>query len=313
MALSITHSTVVAVADDGTSPVGSDEWNDDHAITGTVGPDEGARELLTADRTYYVRTDGSDSNTGLANTAGGAFLTLQHAADVAEGELDFGGYAVTIQLGTGTFAGAKFGPTMGGGFLQVIGNGSANTFIGVEAESYLGNVVCVYASTQIICFDALTFKPDDASNFVYIIYADVSNTVYIGGSPVDFTGGDVVFDSSLAVGEALCFGIYGPVNVLIALGTYSTEGTNWYSIFDAWYGVVQDFGTWTVNDTPAWSGGCVGFTLRSVYQKGAGGFSGSATGSRFSVTLNSVINTGGGANFFPGDVAGTTATGGQYT
>ena len=34
MALSITHTAVVTTADDGTSPVGSDEWNDTHTVTG---------------------------------------------------------------------------------------------------------------------------------------------------------------------------------------------------------------------------------------------------------------------------------------
>jgi hypothetical protein len=34
--MSITHSTVVAVADDGTSPVGTDEWNASHSIAGTL-------------------------------------------------------------------------------------------------------------------------------------------------------------------------------------------------------------------------------------------------------------------------------------
>jgi hypothetical protein len=34
MALSVTHSTVVVVADDGTSPVGTDEWNAGHTIGG---------------------------------------------------------------------------------------------------------------------------------------------------------------------------------------------------------------------------------------------------------------------------------------
>lgn len=41
----ITHSTVVVVADDGTSPVGSDEWNDDHTLPdhselGNIGTDD---------------------------------------------------------------------------------------------------------------------------------------------------------------------------------------------------------------------------------------------------------------------------------
>lgn len=39
------------------------------------------RDLLTTNRTYYVRTDGSNSNNGLANTSGGAFLTIQKAID----------------------------------------------------------------------------------------------------------------------------------------------------------------------------------------------------------------------------------------
>lgn len=42
-------------------------------------------------------------------------------------------------------------------------------------------------------------------------------------------------------------------------------------------------------------------------------YSGSATGARHSAQLNGVIYTnGGGANYFPGNAAGSTASGGQY-
>lgn len=62
------------------------------------------REQLTADRTYYVRTDGSDSTTGLSNTSAGAFLTIQKAINAAYA-LDCAGHKVTIRVATGTYTG----------------------------------------------------------------------------------------------------------------------------------------------------------------------------------------------------------------
>src|ERR1043166_7516276 len=58
---------------------------------------------VLADTTWYVRTDGNDANTGLANTAGGAFLTLQHAVDVV-GAINLNGHTATIQVADGTYA-----------------------------------------------------------------------------------------------------------------------------------------------------------------------------------------------------------------
>ena len=68
-----------------------------------------------------------------------------------------------------------------------------------------------------------------------------------------------------------------------------------------------------VSGTPAFSTAFATATRLGVINVGNITFTGSATGTRYDVVLNSVIDTsGGGANFFPGDVAGTTATGGQY-
>jgi hypothetical protein len=59
----------------------------------------GSRELLTADRTYYVRTDGNDSNDGLSNTSGGAFLTIQKAVEILT-KLDLNGFEAKIKINT---------------------------------------------------------------------------------------------------------------------------------------------------------------------------------------------------------------------
>lgn len=61
-------------------------------------------EPLVADREQYVRPDGDDDNDGLANTAAGAFLTLQKAADVAY-ELHCGGHKVVTYIADGTYTG----------------------------------------------------------------------------------------------------------------------------------------------------------------------------------------------------------------
>ena len=70
------------------------------ASGGGSGGGGAGRELLTADRTYYVATTGSDANDGL--TVGNPFLTIQKAIDVGA-SLDAGIYQITIQIADGTY------------------------------------------------------------------------------------------------------------------------------------------------------------------------------------------------------------------
>jgi hypothetical protein len=263
MAISVTHTTVVATSDDGTSDVGSDEWNAAHTVSGvaasdttvtagagltgggdlsanrtiavgagtgiTVNADDVAitvpvavasggtgqvteaeavgeliqaltedttpdvstdyigtydasadtgkkvllstvvRKLLTQNTSYYVRTDGSDSNDGTANTAGGAWLTLQHAYDWIADNLDFGGYEVTLNVADGTYSDVNEGISgiyggysggawvalliykawVGGGAFRLIGNATTPDNVYINATGVIESSCIVVAGCSL--------------------------------------------------------------------------------------------------------------------------------------------------------------------
>ena len=78
-------------------------------------------------------------------------------------------------------------------------------------------------------------------------------------------------------------------------------------------GIIQFFGgTIPVTGSPAFSWTFASASSLGYLQAQGVAFSGAATGRRYSSSTGAVIQTGGGgANFFPGDVAGTATTG-QY-
>src|SRR5512143_3626784 len=85
MALSITHAAVVVTADDGTSEVGSNEWNAAHTISGTLD--------LTTQVTGTLPV--ANSGTGITSLGAGiaTFLGTPSSANLAS--------AVTDETGTG--------------------------------------------------------------------------------------------------------------------------------------------------------------------------------------------------------------------
>lgn len=79
----------------------------------------GVRDYLVSATTLYVRTDGNDTNTGLVNSAAGAFLTLQAAWNWAAAR-DNRGYDITVRVQAGTYTAgilAQYPLTGGGKFI----------------------------------------------------------------------------------------------------------------------------------------------------------------------------------------------------
>lgn len=277
------------------SPDGS-TWHDGIAIDRNTGevtlPNTtiaGGRETLTADRTYYVRVDGSDSNDGLTNSSGGAFLTIQKAIDTAL-TIDLAGYAVTVQVGAGTYSdGVLLSSPFVGGNVSLIGDTATPSNVIISTT---GN--CIEVSQKAV----LTlggFKL--VSSAGYGIYAISDAVVTVSGK--------------MEYGACGVHHIAATTSAIYITADYTISGNAHahFSVIDA--GLISAYGlTITLIGTPAFSSPfAYAARLGDIVLVG-NTYSGSATGARYSVNQNSVIASG---VTLPGSAAGSAASGGQYS
>jgi hypothetical protein len=243
------------------------------------------REMLTGNRTYYVRTDGSDSNTGLANTSGGAFLTIQKAIDVIAATLDLGPYNVTISVGAGTFTGANtLKRYQGVGPVTIQGAGNT-TIVSVTSNScFSGKGVPLY---QLKSMKLQTTTGGNA------ILATI-------GSQIEYEG--------IEFGACVDNHVFAASNsVVTQTGNCTvTGGAACHLWADSGARINVATRTIALSGTPAFSTAFAQTTLGASLSAILASITGSATGSRFNSASGGVITTnGGGASFFPGSVAGT--------
>ncbi len=252
------------------------------------------RERLTAARTYYVRTDGSNSNNGLANTSGGAFLTIQYAMDYVCDAVDSGSvYIPTIQVGAGTYAESVEIKRLSG-------------YHGIHLVGDLTTPSNVVITGGVASYDAEFliggFKITNAAGAGLLL---VGNNTAANTQNMEYgtcVSGDIYLQSG-----ALWYPLTGwtktgtsPTHISLH-SSARVDGTN------------ANGQTVTLTGTPAFATAFITAEEGSIARLLGLTFSGSATGVRYTCTLNSVINTnGGGASYFPGNSAGSTATGGQY-
>lgn len=255
------------------------------------------RERLTAARTYFVRTDGSDANNGLANTSGGAFLTIQKALNVILGTLDLGGNNVTIQVAAGTYAGAVTfaSPQIGAGNITLSGDTTT------PSNVFINNAITVDGAgcrlfIQGVSISANTYAALYAKNGGYVRTTGKNQFGRVGVSE----GGHRVLAEGCGVIEA--------VAPEIVAGTVA--GWHYLALSNGY--IYCQGATWTASGT-AVQGGFAQASVGGVIYAYANSATGTFNGVRYSANINGVIQSnGGGANNFPGSSAGGTSTGGQY-
>lgn len=281
------------------------------AGSGPSGAPAAIREVLTADRTYYVRPDGNDANSGLANTSTGAFLTISYATNIVVKTLDCAGYNVTVQLASGTYNEAVVLETLGvsipaispdtftGGF-QIIGSSANPANVTISTSTFTN---CFSVIGIDVGLNGMTLSANGECEINAMEHAGVvGQNLIFSGSPsyahinsVDHANVQLISNITINSGSALgsCFVSAKQARFIV-------------------FGLVTDT-TVTVNSTPAFGDSFIGvhnlgyFEIFSI-------IAGTATGQQYFVSNNSVLNTAGAAassSYIPGNSSGFSGSGGQ--
>lgn len=254
------------------------------------------REILTANRTYYIRADGSDSNDGLADTSGGAFLTKQYAYDLMCATLDKSGYDVYFQIADSTAYtdGVLMDqPWTGGGAVIWQGNSGtpANVRINVTAGDCFKATGVLPGTVMIKDMELRTTTTGNCINQSAVGLIQFQNIVFGAaqvhlncGSKNGGSGANLECTGNYTVSGAATFAhLVGsrPCNIDLSGRTITFSGTPALNIF-----ILLDNGAICYMASVTW-----GSTF---------------TGKRYQLSNHGVCNTGGQATtWIPGTVAGT--------
>lgn len=255
------------------------------------------REKLTADRAYYVRADGSDSNNGLTNTSGGAFLTIQKAIDTVAG-LDLGIYDATIIVGAATWtAPATLKTLVGAGKVVIRG-------INADLSS------TVISTTSASCFSG-TYVGRYEFEYMKLQTTTSGRCVHVTGGGAVARVNNINFGPAAQSHMNASAGAY--LDCLAVAYTISGGAQTHLESYDCGSARVSS-STVTLTGTPAFSNAFAAAGRVSSVLFVSTTFSGSATGTRYSADTNSsILTVGAGESYLPGNAAGTKTNGGQYT
>lgn len=263
----------------------------------------GLKMALTGNATFYISAAGNtpagnDSNDCL--TAATPCLTSQHVWDMLAANYDLAGHTATIQYADATYSSALNAqkPVTGGSAANIIFNGNSgtptNVFISVTSTDAFA------ANGPLIGFTVQNMKLKTTTGGS-CLNAEFGGSIFVGAG-INFNG------CASAAMQADTAGASIRTNA-----NYTVSGGGNY-LWAAWStGIIKDVGhTVTISGTPAFSPAAVSNSNGNLILYGQT-FSGSATGQRYSISLNSVINVNGAATtYLPGNSAGATATGAQY-
>ena len=261
----------------------------------------GGRIKLTGPLTLYSDTSAGTNNStcGLA-TGVSACNTLQYLfATRFVPNYDCAGQTVTLSFANNDTTGLNIQTAWTGGCQVTIqGPGGSPPSIGINT---VGSAIQAFAPLP-APLNLTGFKVTSTNGPAIVIFApgtiNISNGMNIGataGTQLQASGPGALINCTGGFGYTISGGGYAHW-LAVNLGQISC-------------GAVPI----TLTGTPAFTFFAQAIGLGEIFVSGAA-FSGSATGARYNASANGAIltNTGGNPTFFPGNSAGSVATGGQY-
>lgn len=257
------------------------------------------RTKLGANTNLYVNgSTGSNSNNGIAS--GTAWLTIQHAWDWMFANLDLNNFTVTVQIADATYTGGltASGNLLPGqaGYSNIVFNGNSGT----PANVVLNNASALGVSVTGALITVQNMKISGAGSCLDCIQASQN--------------GILAFNNLIFGACSVSQIVATNAGQVIQLGNYTISGGAGSHMLAQQNGFISLVSsTITLTGTPAYSNAfAVSSQLGNIYAPSIT-YSGGATGTRYSININGIIQTNGaGASYFPGSIVGSTATGGQY-
>jgi hypothetical protein len=261
------------------------------------------RETLQANATKYIRSDGSNDNSGDADSSDGAWADFDGLTTWLA-RLDGNGFSVDVYIGDGTYNASLSVPFTCLNVSSVNVHGNTGT-PGSVIISTTGSCVDVQKPNQ-FSLDGMSLTSSGGSLIVasfgaYIIIGAGMEFGDAEASSVQiysYFGGNIRIEADYTVNGDAYYHIQ--VNRASFAGYYSTPIT---ITIDAGGGTLA-FNTWArVRD----------LSMLQAASLTHAGDKASVTGKEYNVSAMSELNTGGGGSgYFPGDSAGLTSLGGRY-
>ena len=289
-----------------TPQVGSDEptqFKQNLAIQALSRITATQREVLTANRTYYVATTGSNTaNDGLSSTS--PFLTIAKAVAVICNNIDMAGFSITVSVAAGTYSGAV---TLNDvvGINPTSGSSSTHKLRITGDTSTPSNVILNTGGTAFAQVGGSTTWLVEGFKFTtgsHSVEADFGAKLYFNACEFNSSGGYYLV------------ALYGGRVESLGDCTISGSPTSGFAFASSQGQVLFTAGkTITLTGTPNFPAAFAVAQKTGLVTISSMTFTGSGTGTRWIADTGGGIDTnGGGATYLPGNAAGTTTNPGWY-